>query len=209
MAGVYRDGTAHKYSQVSPSTLQHHPARNQKQQMDTFGASPANLYQHYRPIWTPDGNLYNELMYPTPPLTASVESEDGDSSGMSACSEDHLATDSTPTNPFPRISKPVELLRDSYDCVVIGSGYGGSVAASRMARAGESVCLLERGEEKWPGEYPTTTIEAMKQFRLTGDFTPSSLGGIGVNSGNPTGMYHLFFGRDQSAIVGNGKCCLS
>ncbi|EGR49764.1 uncharacterized protein TRIREDRAFT_59382 [Trichoderma reesei QM6a] len=144
-------------------------------------------------------------MYPTPPLTASVASEDGDSSGVSACPRDGLiAADGPRTNAFPRISRPVELMRDSYDCIVIGSGYGGSVAASRMARAGESVCLLERGEERWPGEYPTTTMEAMRQFRLTGDFTPSSFGGVGIDSGNTTGMYHLFFGRDQSALVGNG-----
>lgn len=50
---------------------------------------------------------------------------------------------------FPRISKPVELLRHEYDVVVIGSGYGGGVAASRMARADQSVCVLERGKERW------------------------------------------------------------
>ena len=61
-------------------------------------------------------------------------------------------TDDPETQQFPRISRPVELLRNSYDTVVIGSGYGGGVAASRMARAGHSVCLLERGKEKWPGE---------------------------------------------------------
>jgi hypothetical protein len=154
----------------------------------------------------PNACLHDGQMYPTPPLTASVASEDGDSSGVSACPRDGLiAADGPRTNAFPRISRPVELMRDSYDCIVIGSGYGGSVAASRMARAGESVCLLERGEERWPGEYPTTTMEAMRQFRLTGDFTPSSFGGVGIDSGNTTGMYHLFFGRDQSALVGNGK----
>jgi hypothetical protein len=52
-------------------------------------------------------------------------------------------------NAFPRIGRPVELLRHSYDVVVIGSGYGGGVAASRMARGGQSVCLLERGKERW------------------------------------------------------------
>ncbi|KAI9150826.1 hypothetical protein HJFPF1_10603 [Paramyrothecium foliicola] len=43
-----------------------------------------------------------------------------------------------------------ELLRPSYDYVVIGSGYGGSITASRLARAGQSICLLERGREMWP-----------------------------------------------------------
>jgi choline dehydrogenase-like flavoprotein len=42
--------------------------------------------------------------------------------------------------------------------VVVGSGYGGSIAASRLARAG-SVCLLERGRELQPGEYPDNVIE--------------------------------------------------
>lgn len=50
---------------------------------------------------------------------------------------------------FPRISKPVELLRPEYDVIVVGSGYGGGVAASRMARGGQSVCLLELGKERW------------------------------------------------------------
>ena len=50
---------------------------------------------------------------------------------------------------FPRLSKPVELLRPTYDVLVIGSGYGGGVAASRMARGGQSVCVLERGKERW------------------------------------------------------------
>ena len=49
----------------------------------------------------------------------------------------------------PRISRPVELLGQEYDVVVIGSGYGGAVAASRMARAGQKVCVLELGREKW------------------------------------------------------------
>ena len=50
---------------------------------------------------------------------------------------------------YPRISKPAELFRHTYDVVVVGSGYGGGVAASRMARAGQSVCVLERGKERW------------------------------------------------------------
>jgi hypothetical protein len=54
-----------------------------------------------------------------------------------------------PSQQFPRISKPVELLRPSYDVVAIGSGYGGGVAASRMARGNMSVCVLERGKERW------------------------------------------------------------
>ncbi|KAL6690708.1 hypothetical protein J3F84DRAFT_404316 [Trichoderma pleuroticola] len=210
MAKSCQHGVAHKvqkptHNQCPASALQHHLLDQQEQYVDDFVVSPVKVYGDYQPKWTETEYIHDEYMYPTPPLTASVVSEDDDtSSGLSACSEPLLASDGAPTNPFPRISKPVELLRHSYDYVVIGSGYGGSIAASRLARAGESVCLLERGEERWPGEYPTTSMETFKQCRFTGDFTPSSLGGIAVNSGNPTGMFNLFFGRDQSVILGNG-----
>ena len=44
-----------------------------------------------------------------------------------------------------RISKPVYYMQEHYDVVVVGSGYGGAIAASRMARTGKRVALLERG----------------------------------------------------------------
>ncbi|KAH7033450.1 glucose-methanol-choline oxidoreductase [Microdochium trichocladiopsis] len=113
-------------------------------------------------------------------------------------------TDDPKTAQFPRIAKPVELMRSSYDCVVIGSGYGGGVAASRMARAGESVCLLERGKEKWPGEYPSGTGETLEQLHYSGEVCPSLLPKSTVKGGDPTGMYHLIFGNGQNALVGNG-----
>ncbi|TVY85278.1 Cholesterol oxidase [Lachnellula suecica] len=112
--------------------------------------------------------------------------------------------DDPDTEKFPRISKPVELLRNSYDCIVIGSGYGGAVAASRMARAGQEVCLLERGQEKWPGEYPSGILDAMKQFHVSGNFAPGFLKGMMVEGGDPTGLYHLIMGKGQNAFVGNG-----
>lgn len=105
---------------------------------------------------------------------------------------------------FPRISKPVELIQVAYDVVVIGSGYGGGVAASRMARTGSSVCVLERGREKWPGEYPTGAADAFKELHTSGTFAPGSLDGIPVETGDPTGMYHLIFGKGQNAVVANG-----
>jgi cholesterol oxidase len=41
-----------------------------------------------------------------------------------------------------------------YDVVVIGSGFGGAVAACRLARAGRSVLVLERGRRWTPDQYP-------------------------------------------------------
>ena len=35
---------------------------------------------------------------------------------------------------------------EHFDAVVVGSGFGGAVSAYRLAEAGRSVCLLERGK---------------------------------------------------------------
>ena len=40
-----------------------------------------------------------------------------------------------------------------FDAVVVGSGYGGAVAACRLAEAGYKACVLERGEEYLPGDF--------------------------------------------------------
>ena len=108
---------------------------------------------------------------------------------------------------FPRISLPVEMMRDSYDVVVIGTGYGGSVAASRMARGRQSVCVLERGKERWPGEYPEKLHDAAKEIRISGEFAPGDRRGVPgklVNGGNPTGLYHFTVGNGQNVYTGNG-----
>lgn len=108
---------------------------------------------------------------------------------------------------FPRISLPVEMMRDSYDVVVIGTGYGGGVAASRMARGRQSVCVLERGKERWPGEYPEKLDEAAKEIRISGQFAPGdrrSIPGKLVGGGNPTGLYHFTVGDGQNVYTGNG-----
>lgn len=109
---------------------------------------------------------------------------------------------------FPRISRPVELIRPSYDVVTIGSGYGGAVAASRMARGGKSVCLLERGRERWPGEFPSAGLSAFKELHVTNAATEGISGRLARHvprdEGDPTGLYHLIVGDGQNCFVGNG-----
>ncbi len=56
------------------------------------------------------------------------------------------------------------MIKQHYNVVVIGSGYGGAVAACRSARAGQSVCILEKGQEWLPGDFPETMEAA---FRAT------------------------------------------
>ena len=48
----------------------------------------------------------------------------------------------------------------SYDVVVIGSGFGGAVTACRLAAAGRSVLVLERGRRWTPQTYPREPHDA-------------------------------------------------
>ena len=44
-------------------------------------------------------------------------------------------------------------MRSAYDVVVVGSGFGGGIAACRLAEAGKSVCVLERGRRFGRGDF--------------------------------------------------------
>lgn len=94
-----------------------------------------------------------------------------------------------------RLSSPLESMKDHYTAVVIGSGYGGGIAASRLARAGRSVCLLERGREIRPGEYPEHVHEAGSEMQLN---TPAG------HVGSRLGMFELHVNEDMNALVGCG-----
>jgi cholesterol oxidase len=53
---------------------------------------------------------------------------------------------------------------DHYDAIVVGSGFGGSVSAYRLAEGGKRVCLLERGKAWAPGQFPRTPRELARNF---------------------------------------------
>src|SRR5215469_4554843 len=53
---------------------------------------------------------------------------------------------------------------DSADAVVVGSGFGGSVVACRLAEAQRSVCLLERGKRYPPGSFPRRPADMARNF---------------------------------------------
>jgi cholesterol oxidase len=55
-------------------------------------------------------------------------------------------------------------MRDIYDVVVIGSGFGGAINACRLAVAGRSVCILERGKRWGKKDFPRTTGQVARSF---------------------------------------------
>ncbi|KAJ7208655.1 hypothetical protein GGX14DRAFT_454051 [Mycena pura] len=73
-----------------------------------------------------------------------------------------------------------------------------------MARAGRSVAVLERGEERWPGEYPVTLAEAAGEVHASGNLGHYDGPLRDLDVGKPTGLYHLIVGEGQNAFVANG-----
>eukprot|EP01064_Diplonema_japonicum_P003792 TRINITY_DN1248_c0_g3_i1.p1 TRINITY_DN1248_c0_g3~~TRINITY_DN1248_c0_g3_i1.p1 ORF type:complete len:1153 (+),score=332.37 TRINITY_DN1248_c0_g3_i1:63-3521(+) len=101
----------------------------------------------------------------------------------------------TNKNRFQRISRPISEIKDHYEVVVIGSGYGGGISASRLSRGGKKVCLLERGKEILPGDYPSKLVDATEQLQFDSNK---------MKWGNRTGLYNLHIGEDQAVMVGCG-----
>jgi cholesterol oxidase len=96
---------------------------------------------------------------------------------------------------LPHLSSSLDRMAPRYDVVVVGSGYGGGVAAARLARAGKRVCVLERGREVRTGEFPTRFPEMRKEFRVTGGLVPT---------GPESALFDVRLGEDMHVLVGNG-----
>jgi cholesterol oxidase len=79
-------------------------------------------------------------------------------------------------------------MRNTYDVVVIGSGFGGAVNACRLALAGRSVCVLERGKRWAREDFPRTHAQVARAF-----WNPTDLGLID---------YRVF--RNIDVIQGSG-----
>ena len=45
-------------------------------------------------------------------------------------------------------------MSEKFDAIVVGSGFGGSITACRLAEKGMKVLVLERGRRWTPAEYP-------------------------------------------------------
>jgi len=99
------------------------------------------------------------------------------------------------------ISQPFSKAEDSYDVVVVGSGYGGGVAASRLAHVrgpdAPKLAVLERGREIPPGEYPDNPLDASREMQVT-------LADDGRTIGNAQGLYDLRVGPNVNVLLGCG-----
>jgi cholesterol oxidase len=93
------------------------------------------------------------------------------------------------------LATPIERLAREYDVVVVGSGYGGAIAASRFARAGRRVCLLERGEERQPGDFPENSAEGLREIQAD---SPDR------RVGSSTALFDLHINPDISVLSGCG-----
>ena len=94
-----------------------------------------------------------------------------------------------------RLSYPADRMLDHYSAVVVGSGYGGAIAAARIARAGRDVCILERGKELHPGEYPDSALTGLRETQVQ---TPTT------HHGSATAMFDFHAGHDITVLVGCG-----
>jgi hypothetical protein len=90
-----------------------------------------------------------------------------------------------------------------FDVVIVGSGYGGAIAAARLAGAMNSkgdkvtVCVLERGREYLPGMFPPHMSDLAGHVRFSTD-------GATCPRGEREGLFDVRIGADVSAVVANG-----
>src|SRR3954462_10026013 len=81
-------------------------------------------------------------------------------------------------------------LDSHFDAIIVGSGFGGSVTAYRLAEAGKRVLLLERGRPYPPGSFTRSPYKARESF-----WDPNR--GL-------TGMYNYWAFRGIDSLVSAG-----
>ena len=97
--------------------------------------------------------------------------------------------------PSHRLAQPLGAASNAFDVIVVGSGYGGGVTASRLARAGKRVCVLERGREFVTGEFPSRFPDMRNEMRVTGR---------NMRIGAENGLYDVRLGDDMHVLVACG-----
>lgn len=103
------------------------------------------------------------------------------------------------------LSSPIHRLLNSqptcapwvFDVVVIGSGYGASICAARLAaklQPGKRLCILERGKERIPGEFGSNLSSTLKESRRP------LFGNDKRTVTNPLGLLDLRQGEDVTVM---------
>ncbi len=99
-------------------------------------------------------------------------------------------------------------MEEVFDYIVIGSGFGGSISAMRLAEKGYSVCVVEKGKRFRSEDFPKKNINLFKYLWLPGlrmfgflrlSFfkNASILTGIGVGGGSLVYANTLFYPPDE------------
>ncbi len=91
---------------------------------------------------------------------------------------------------------------EAIDVVIVGSGYGGSVAAARLAQHHHNgrplnVFVFERGKEYVPGDFPRRFADLPGHVRINDEEDPEA-------KGQRQGLFDVRIGTQVSALVGNG-----
>lgn len=93
------------------------------------------------------------------------------------------------------LARSLDQIKSRYDVIVIGSGYGGGVSASRLSRAGKKVAVLERGREVATGSFPSKFPELRGEMQVTSKR---------IRTGSSAALYDVRLGDDMHVLVGCG-----
>ncbi|MEQ1825898.1 MAG: GMC oxidoreductase [Pirellula sp.] len=88
-----------------------------------------------------------------------------------------------------------------FDVLIVGSGYGASIAAARLSakmQPGSRIALLERGREWVPGTFPDILKDVTDNSRL------KLFGRNKRDMNNPTGLFHVLQCDEISVLSGSG-----
>eukprot|EP00794_Sanderia_malayensis_P018310 gene18310-20134_t len=95
------------------------------------------------------------------------------------------------------ITKPAKQIKQHYNVLIVGSGYGGAVAACRSSRAGQSVCVFEKGLEWLPGDFPENTEDAFCTTYISNEDAKKP-------QGHPSNLFQFHVNKEISVMSGCG-----
>lgn len=94
----------------------------------------------------------------------------------------------------PSLAEPVGSLGNYHQTIIIGSGYGGAISASRFAQKGYDVAILERGKEFKSGDFPDSSRSALANLQM----------GSQKEYRNRLGLLDIRTYKDAAVVVGCG-----